>query len=300
MSKQFLCILAAGAVTISSAIIVDDLTHVDGNAQSLANRFIGGEGITIIGDASMTATDKSIGIYTNATVESRGNVNLVNGIVLSTGFIESLNSNKNLYDDVTEYLNLPKNDKDLLSLLPDIDPKTGEVPLIYDATILSLDFTSADDGIASFWYVFGSDEYDEWVYDFNDVFGFFLDGKNIATLPGTDIPVSINNINYELNTGLYNRNDLNYYTDGNVPFATEMDGFTKPLSVRFGVNAGQQYHLKMAIGDEGDRRFDSWVLLGEHSFTVTPYTQNVPEPGTVSLIIIGFSLLTSMAWRKRS
>ena len=30
---------------------------------------------------------------------------------------------------------------------------------------------------------------------FNDVFGFFLDGKNIALIPATESPVSIDNVN---------------------------------------------------------------------------------------------------------
>jgi hypothetical protein len=268
MIKQFFCIFAAGALTLSSALSVKNMTQPGVDAQSIADRFIG-TGITITSDITLTSTATSAGFYDSASVESQGDTNLLNGIVLSTGHIDSLNSNKNLYDDVTGYLYTP-GDSDLTALLPPLDPD-GQVTVTHDATVLSFDFTATEDGVASFSYIFGSDEYDEWVNQFNDVFAFFLDGENVAIIPGTDtVPVSINNVNKTINGDLYNDNDLDSFPGGDVPFATEMDGFTKPLTVQFDVNAGDTYNLKLAIADEGDRKLDSWVLLGANSFTLTP------------------------------
>ena len=66
-----------------------------------------------------------------------------------------------------------------------------------DACVLEFEFScdTEPEGF-SFKYVFGSEEYNEYVdTTFNDVFGFFLDGENIALIPGTPTPVSINNVN---------------------------------------------------------------------------------------------------------
>jgi hypothetical protein len=76
----------------------------------------------------------------------------------------------------------------------------------YDAVVLEFDFVPQDDTLR-FNYVFGSEEYPEWVNSqYNDVFGFFISGPgingpyvgnaaNIALIPNTNIPVAINNVN---------------------------------------------------------------------------------------------------------
>ena len=86
-----------------------------------------------------------------------------------------------------------------------------------DACILEFDFVPLADTL-SFNYVFGSEEYLEYVNSsFNDVFAFFISGpnpaggtyvtQNIAFIPGTSTAVSINNLNdvdyseYYINNG---------------------------------------------------------------------------------------------------
>ncbi|MDV7399928.1 choice-of-anchor L domain-containing protein, partial [Arthrospira platensis SPKY1] len=77
--------------------------------------------------------------------------------------------------------------------------------IIEDVAIFQIDFVPQGDTIM-FRYVFASDEYPEFVCSsFNDVFGFFLEGpdpstgqtvqRNLANVPGTDLPVSINSVN---------------------------------------------------------------------------------------------------------
>ncbi len=70
-----------------------------------------------------------------------------------------------------------------------------------DAIILQFDFVPNADFV-TFSYVFGSEEYPEWVCSFNDIFAFTIEGvtvpspqTNIALIPGTTIPVSINTVN---------------------------------------------------------------------------------------------------------
>ena len=122
---------------------------------------------------------------------------------------------------------------------------------INDAAILEFDFIPIDDTII-FNFVFASEEYLEWVGSFNDVFGFFISGpgingpysnaaENIALIPGTTNPVSINNVNDATNSSFYVNNE-----DPPGP-SIQYDGFTIPMQAVRQVQCGQTYHLKFAI-----------------------------------------------------
>lgn len=78
---------------------------------------------------------------------------------------------------------------------------------LYDAGILEFDFIPSGNKV-SFQFIFGSDEYNEWVCSqFYDVFGFFVNGpnpnvpgsdyngQNLALVPNTTTPITINTIN---------------------------------------------------------------------------------------------------------
>src|SRR5690606_29483431 len=76
----------------------------------------------------------------------------------------------------------------------------------FDAAVLEFDFIPLSDTVR-FRYVFGSDEYSEYVgLGFNDHFGFLLSGPgiagpfsnsavNIALIPNTATSVAIDNVN---------------------------------------------------------------------------------------------------------
>jgi hypothetical protein len=125
--------------------------------------------------------------------------------------------------------------------------------------------------VISFQYVFSSDEYNEYTNTaFNDVFGFFLNGANVALLPSSDVAVSINNVNggnpygtSASNSKYYINNDLN---DGGGSINTEMDGLTVVFSVDAHVVPGETNHIKLAIADAGDWILDSNVFLKADSF----------------------------------
>jgi hypothetical protein len=168
-------------------------------------------------------------------------------------------------DAITTANSLP-GDTDLGTLIPGYTT--------HDATILEFDFIPYSD-VISFQYVFTSDEYNEWVNTpFNDVFGFFLNGVNVALLPGTSIAVSINNVNggnplgtAASNPQYYTNNDL---SDGGGSVNTEMDGLTVVFSVDAQVNQGETNHIKLAIADAGDSVLDSNVFLKAESFVNQP------------------------------
>ncbi len=143
-----------------------------------------------------------------------------------------------------------------------------------DACVVEVDVFAATDEL-SFEYVFGSEEYPDFVNtDFNDIFAFLISGpgitgdpglngaKNIATLPGTTIPVEINSVNFEEN--------WQYYRDYSLGQELVYDGLTsdslgvkKSLTARSKVTPCNTYHLKFAVADRGDDNYDSGVFISK-------------------------------------
>lgn len=147
---------------------------------------------------------------------------------------------------------------------------------IYDATIVEFDFIPGTDTV-SFDYIFASEEYIEYVNaGYNDVFGFFLSGPgitgpysnnaiNIALIPNTTTPVSIDNVNNSLNSQYFIHNENNNFPD--LQNAIQYDGLTTILTAEAIVTPNQTYHIKLAISDVGDGILDSGVFLLANSFS---------------------------------
>jgi hypothetical protein len=130
----------------------------------------------------------------------------------------------------------------------------------FDAAVLEFDFVPEGE-LLTFQYVFGSEEYPEFVgQGVNDVFAFFLNGQNIALLPGTNVPVSIDTVNATTNNQFYVDNT-------GATFAIVLDAFTTVLTIKAKVNAGMSNHIKLAIADSGDSIFDSDVFIKAGSFS---------------------------------
>jgi|SRR6478672_4165978 len=136
-----------------------------------------------------------------------------------------------------------------------------------------------------FEFIFASEEYPTFVNSqFNDVFGLFLSGPgisgtfsnnavNIATIPGTSLPITINN----LNNGTTNNGPCeycSYYVNNTTtgqnpntgPSTVQYNGRTIELTASGTVTPGQTYHLKFAIANVGDNSLDSGMFLTAGSF----------------------------------
>jgi hypothetical protein len=165
-----------------------------------------------------------------------------------------------------------------------------------DAATLTFDFIS-DGGDLFFNYVFASEEYNEFVgTEFNDVFAFFIDGVNIALIPGTSTAVAINTVNMGSNSGLFNNNDLQ---DGGPFFNIEYDGFTDIFTASvLGLSAGT-HTISMAIADVNDNSWDSTVFIQAGSFSDTD-TTDVPEPSTLAIFALSLMGLASRRFKKQS
>ena len=144
----------------------------------------------------------------------------------------------------------------------DLDSVLGSGGLSQDACVLEFDFQCAGegwDGEATFDYVFASEEYEEFSdSEFNDVFGLFLNGNNIATLPGSSTPISVTTVNQNVNSEFYVGNEEGDYN-------IEFDGFTKTLQAKGPVSAGINT-MKIAIADVSDSAYDSYILMKGSSF----------------------------------
>lgn len=142
----------------------------------------------------------------------------------------------------------------------------------FNAAILEFDFVPSSDTV-SFDFVFGSEEYMEFVdAGVSDAFGFFLSGPgiagpysnsaiNIALVPGTNTPITIDSLNAGDNGA--------YYVDNETPPGNllQYDGHTTVLTAIGAVQCNQLYHIKIAICDMGDGVWDSGVFLKAGSFS---------------------------------
>jgi uncharacterized repeat protein (TIGR01451 family) len=163
----------------------------------------------------------------------------------------------------------------------------------FDASILQFDFIPTQSTL-SFRYVFASEEYNEFVAaSFNDVFAFFLNGTNIALIPGTGSPVSIKTVNTTTNSNRFKNNDFGDLGP-NTPFGTQFDGFTTVLRARATVTPGVTNTIRLAIADTADSILDSAVFIQAGSFasgdpdlivSKTDSPDPVPLGGTVTYTI---------------
>jgi len=233
-------------------------------AQLVQNVLVGG-GVTVSNVTYSGNIPNSIGKFT--TGGNPTNLGMTSGIIMSTGNVLSA-PGPNISAS-TGIDNGTGSDPDLAMLIPGYT--------INDAAVLSFTFTPLSDTIR-FKYVFGSEEYPEWVgSSFNDVFGFFLSGpgisgpysnnaENIAIIPGTSLPVTIDNVN---------ANSYSQYFIDNAGGATiEYDGFTTVLTAWRVVTPCVPYQIKIAIGDAGDAIYDSAVFLDAESFSTNAVSVN--------------------------
>lgn len=225
-------------------------------------------------------TDDSIScnaLGTFSTGSRPTNLGIRNGIVISTGHVyqclgPNTTTNMSSQADVcNEYI-----DASLEALAyPNV---------VRDASTLEFDFIPKSDTIR-FRYVFGSEEYPEFVGgNYNDLFGFFISGLkpsggsynnfNIAQIPNTSQPISINTVNHRQNS--------EYYVDNTDGSTIQFDGFTTVLTAKAAVVPCQTYHLKISICDVGDDIYNSAVFLEANSFSSNTISTSYTNPNDLS------------------
>lgn len=230
--------------------------------QQLVQNVLLGTGVTatnITFTGAFNASYKAIGSF---NVVGPNNLGINSGVVLTTGVVTGVNgpSGPNNASGTGVDNNEPGD-----AYLTSVAGVTTE-----NAAILEFDFIPQSDSI-KFKYVFGTDEYMEYVSgNYADVFAFVLSGvtvpmaaHNIALIPGTTTPVTAINVNANSNS--------QYYVDNENPAGPvcEYDGFTTVLTAKEAVQCGQTYHIKLMVADAIDGIVDAGVFLEAGSFSST-------------------------------
>lgn len=241
----------------------------ENNDATQITNFLLGYGVNIT-NTTINCDSSAIGFFSNGNYTSLG---LNEGVAMTTGKLEEL-PGPNAQSSNSGINNFPGDS--------DLDAITNMQT--FDACILEFDVesTQVDYDTIAFNYIFGSEEYLEFVASgFNDIFAFFVSGpnpaggnytnENIAVVPNTTTPVSINTINNITNAQNYVDNgDGNSAPQNADSSYVQFDGLTTVLEAKFAVIPNQTYHLKLAIADVADMAYDSGVYIESGSIFAKP------------------------------
>lgn len=239
-----------------------------------------------VSNVTMNCPSGAYGTFTNGNTT---NVGINSGALLTTGSASAVNGTGGSFASVDH---LAGGD----ALLTGIAGATT-----YDACRIEFDIIPQCSTL-QMQYVFGSEEYPEWVNQgYNDAFGFFITGPNplsgnytnynIALVPSTTLPVTIDNIN----SFTYSQ----YYIDNQSGTTISYDGLTTPLTASVNVVPCSTYHMIIVIADGGDGIYDSGVFLTYQGLSCPSYQVQVAGntnicPGDQTTLTA--SNMTSYTW----
>lgn len=279
-SALFASLLAAAAANEDNAFI----TYSNHSAQDLVESYFRDPDGQIQFRNVASSSHSCFALFDNGHSAGRhkhtGQFLLPNkGIIMSTGNPEDFHINDS--DETSTNFGLATGDISLEHELPSSRTQ------VLDPCFIEFEFSCPGETdiytpVLRFDYIFGSEEYfkqqEQQTTDttFNDVFGFFLNGENIALVPDKDntektpLVVSINNVNEQENSELFVNNKVEGRINATSPYsAIEADGFTTKLTAEGFPREGWNI-IKIAIGDVADGELDSWVLLESGTFSCAP------------------------------
>ena len=251
MKKLLTSILLLGMGLTASNSYAALTTTASTDALALANAIVG-SGVTVTGASLSGDTgNDSAGSF------SGGDFGIESGVLLTTGSVAGALGPNNTSSNTTG---------------------SGS------STTLSFDF-EFDGGLGGdiyFQYIFASEEYLEYIgSQFNDIFTLSIDNENLALIPSTSNPVSINSVNDVSNSAYY---------QNNTSFALQYDGLTTLLTAQvLGLSSGS-HTATFYISDIGDSSYDSGVFISGESFT-TVAPSAVPVPAAAFMFapaLLGF------------
>jgi gliding motility-associated-like protein len=224
------------------------------SAQVLVDNVLVGEGVKTR-NISYTGHNRAIALFENG---DKAELGLDKGIIISSGLAADAKG-PNDSEDNTQDLSYPG------------DPTLDKIAGLQtgDAGVLKFEFKPQTEDI-EFKYIFSSEEYIKYVdRGFNDVFGFFISGpgitgeQNVAKIPGSNVEVTIDNVNHKKNSQFFVMNDD---TNSRSYKYLQHNAQTAVLKANLKLQACEWYTIKLAIADVGDRDLDSWVFIGSKSF----------------------------------
>ncbi len=238
---------------------------VDANASpdDIVSSVISGQ--TLISVVNVDCAQGQVGTF---TITDDSPLSMDKGLVLSSGSVENIPAPASDFS-AAFYGGINQTDDDL-NYLSTIN---GNGSQSQDACIVELDVLAASEEL-TFEYVFGSEEYPEYVNTtFNDIFAFLVSGPEIAGDPNIDNQlnvatledgtfIQINSVNHNQNWQFYRNNEQSQSIvyDG---LTSDSLGIKKSLTARVPTIPCETYKLKFAIADRGDSSFDSGVFISK-------------------------------------
>lgn len=239
-------------------------------------------------NGSSTLSSNQIGTFTNQTITSP-NVPIRSGIVMVTG--ACTDAGQGSHSGIQSTPSSPSHDDnadhDVSIALYNTYHGQGGSQNMNDIACLNFTVIPKNDQM-SFKYAFASEEYPGYVCStYNDIFGLFISGPyddngnlvttaggtpyqyhNIAVIPNTTTPVSINTVNGGTAAGSVTpcilTNTQYFITNSNDN--CYMNGYTKELETEVvNVVPCYKYKLELAICNIGDHAFNSAVYLAANS-----------------------------------
>lgn len=238
------------------------------NAATLASTLLGA-GVTISGVPTLQGLAGQAGTFTNAP----SIVGFSSGIILSSG---------NVSDAASTFIGGELPDTSL-GQAGNAQLNTLAGTTTFDAAVLSFSFIPTSSTVF-FSYTFASAEYPDFVgSQFNDPMGLFVNGTNVALVPGTSTPVTINNVNATTNSAFFNH----YNTTGDQ---IEYNGETRVLTAQATVTPNVPNTIVLGVADASDDQLDSAVFIQSGSLSVTPPAPpTTPIPPSIMLSLIGLA-----------
>jgi outer membrane protein OmpA-like peptidoglycan-associated protein len=167
--------------------------------QWLKNNF-SGQGV-VIGNIKYSGNPQAFSTFTSTP----NILQVKQGLIISTGNAAGVATANNAFNYTKAFgdMKSPEKDKELAQIIKQD---------LYDISFIEFDFVPMANSIR-FSYQFGSEEYPEYVGSaYNDIFAFFISDdtstKNIALIPGKNVPVSVNTINF--------KSEPEHFIDNNV------------------------------------------------------------------------------------
>ncbi|MNK05549.1 PKD domain protein [compost metagenome] len=241
-------------ISLTQTTINNYVANICGTGISFSN-------VTLSGDS------RAIANFTGGVSGGLG-ATMNEGLVMTTGLANTANGLTGTA--------LKDNDNSGVNNIPQLNTIAGSNT--FDGIILEFDFVPITSQI-NVNFQFGSEEYN-WYVDqgYNDVFAFFISGpgitgsQNIALVPSTTTPVTINSINngYAASGFFFPTNacasgpcnNCTYYNDNcSNAYNNAMNGFTKVLTASSAVIPCNTYHIRLMLADGFDAFLDSWVFI---------------------------------------
>lgn len=278
-----------------NALEVTPINPVDNTIEDLVGSLLGSGVIVENIRCNLKETSRALGKF-----QAPPNlIGITGGVMMVTGIADTVDgpnttgimSNQIPYADTVDGASIGRQ---MLNAVLDYTNTGTSSRTATDCATIQFDIIPATDSI-KFNYVFASEEYNTFVCsNFNDIFGFFIKGpgitgdlslaptfpetKNIALIPGTDLPVAINTVNNgEPGSGTGDNCDFTpqgiaAYVDNtvaaNFPFIHQnlkFNGLTKVLTAGVKVIPCNVYTLTLTISDVNDRSYDSGVFIEKGS-----------------------------------